>query len=157
MRIYRFYSSWYDKHKRYEELEKLGIDTWSKIPKEFRSESYDYLIDDIQSKSIHVDRLHICENLPHQGEKWSFAPVNDGVNNKFNIQTFVSEYPETIEGVDSLPNDLTLNFYVLMILINALLESSSGADKFNAPLIFSFSIANKINPISSAMCIQGNP
>ena len=117
MRIYRFYSSWYDKHKRYEELEKLGIDTWSKIPKEFRSESYDYLIDDIQSKSIHVDRLHIWENLPHQGEKWSFAPVNDGVNNKFNIQTFVSEYPETIEEVDSLPNDLPHNFYVLMILI----------------------------------------
>lgn len=117
MKIYKFYSSWYDKHERREELKKLGIDSWNKIPKKLRSQSYDYLIDDIPSQSIRVDRLHIWKNLPHQGSKWCFSIINDNSFAVFDIKQFVSEYKETVEECNCLPSDLPHDFYVLMLMI----------------------------------------
>lgn len=117
MKIYKFYSSWYDKHERVEELEKLGVDAYGKIPKKYRSESYDYLIDDIPSQSIRIDRLHIWKNLPHQGNQWIFKAMNSNGFMEFSIHDFVSDYPETIEEVNYLPSDLPHDFYIVMLLI----------------------------------------
>ncbi len=117
MKIYRFYSDWYDKHVRSEELEKQGISVWSgeKIPKKLRSDSYDYLIEDIPSQQpIRFERIHIWEELPERGGGWKFAVMNDNGIVQFELKKSVSSYPETIEEVDSLP-PLPLDFYKICL------------------------------------------
>lgn len=113
MKIYRFYSDWYDKHVRREELEKHSIDAWSsqKIPEHLRTKSYDYLVEGIPSQQpIGLERIHIWEDLPEKGGGWKFSAMNDNGFNKFDLKTFVTKYPETIEEVDSFP-PLPFDFY----------------------------------------------
>lgn len=113
MKIFSFYSSWYDKHTNAKKLEKAGIDPWNfeggGIPEHLRSPHMDFIVSGIpEGEVFHFNMLHIYHNgrsSNDHGDNWRMIFYNGQEEDILKSMSIVpSQYHDTLREVKSLPD-----------------------------------------------------
>ena len=122
MTVYEFYSDHDDRHNRYNELRKKGIDPFSrKIPPEFRSSVRDYIVVDVECPRFYnFDRIQIWWDS--EKNKWCYGTIGRR-EDKFDLKSWVS-YPDSIKE-SNIPDTVDNEFKELLVIL-ALLKGGEG-------------------------------